>query len=291
MNSMTGFGRAEICRRDYKLQVEITSVNSRFLECTVRMPRLLAAVESKIREIIGQGLNRGKVTLTVNLEETGNTGLGRSLNAEQAMFHYKSLLQIKKRLHLPGEIDLGHILAYSQTLSGMETALSESKLWPDLKKLILKALSDLKRMRLTEGQNLKKDMNQRLKTIGKLVALIEKQLPLDISAYKQKLEKRLQELGNGLQLDPHRLAEELTIYADRSDISEECTRLRSHLGMFAETIKNDGEAGKKLNFVLQEMGREANTIGSKALSKNISTLAIEIKEEIEKLREQAQNIE
>lgn len=291
MNSMTGFGRAEVCHRDYKLQVEMASVNSRFLECTVRMPRLLAAVENRVREIIGQKLTRGKVTITVNLEETGSAGPGRSLNVEQAMAHYKKLLQIKKRLHLPEEIELDHILAYSQTLAGTETALSETKLWPDLKKLLLIALSDLQKMRSAEGENLKKDMSRRLKVIGKSVTLIEKQLPLDISAYRQKLEKRLQELGNGLELDPHRLAEEVTIYADRSDVSEECTRLRSHLSMFATTLQGDGEAGKRLNFVLQEMGREANTIGSKALSRDISTLAIEIKEEIEKVREQAQNIE
>ena len=291
MNSMTGFGHAEVCRRDYKLQVEITSVNSRFLECTLRMPRLLAAVESRIREIIAQKLTRGKITITVNLDDAGVLGPGRALDIEQARDHHEKLSQIKKRLRLPGEIDLSHILAYSQTLAGAETTLSETKLWPDLKKLLLKALSDLRKMRLAEGENLKKDMNRRLKIIAKLVTLIEKRLPLDVSAYRQRLEKRLGELGNGLELDPHRLAEEVTIYADRSDVSEECTRLRSHLSMFTTTLQGDGEAGKRLNFVLQEMGREANTIGSKALGSDISTRAIEVKEEIEKLREQAQNIE
>ncbi len=291
MKSMTGFGRAEVSRHGYKLHVELSSVNSRFLECVFRMPRLLAGAEGKLKELIGQKLLRGKVTVTVNLEETPEAAATSLIDVKAVTAFHAHLTQIRKKLNLPGQLELSHILAFSQLLTSANAGMDEERLWPDLKVVMGRALDDLEKMRAAEGRNLKRDLTQRLKAVGKLVDGIERQAPLDVGAYKQRLEKRINDLTGGAGIDAQRVAEEVTVFADRSDVTEECIRLRSHVDIFGTTLKGDGEAGKRLNFILQEMGREANTIGSKALSSKTSTYAIQLKEEIEKLREQAQNIE
>jgi uncharacterized protein (TIGR00255 family) len=291
MKSMTGFGRAELRRHGYTLHVELGSVNSRFLECVFRMPRVLAGAEGKVKELIAQKLLRGKVTVAVNLEEMPEAAAASVIDAKAVTAFHTHLTQIKKKLNLPGEVELSHILAFSQLLTGANKGIDEERLWSDLKVVVSQAIADLEKMRATEGRNLKRDLSQRLKAVSRLVTGIERQAPQDVNAYKQRLEKRINDLTGGAGIDAQRVAEEVTVFADRSDVTEECIRLRSHVDIFGETLKGDGEAGKRLNFILQEMGREANTIGSKALSSKTSTYAIQLKEEIEKLREQAQNIE
>ncbi len=291
MNSMTGYGRAEVSRKEYRLCIELSSVNGRYLECIFRMPRTLIGLEAKIRELIGKNISRGKVTVVVNLEESPVVAAEALIDFRVAGGYYNQLLKLKKKLNLPGRIEIGHVVAYPDLLAGNNERLSEIKIWPDLENLITRAVNDLYKMRVAEGRNLKRDINQRLKHAAGLVRSIEKQSPKNVIAYRQRLIKRIHEWSNGLELDPGRVAEEVTIYADRSDLTEECIRLRSHLDMFGATMKSGGETGKRLNFILQEMGREANTISSKALSGTTSTRAIELKEEIEKLREQIQNIE
>jgi uncharacterized protein (TIGR00255 family) len=291
MKSMTGFGRAEIRRKDYSLQIELSAVNSRYLECIFRMPRILAGVESKIKETIGKDLSRGKLTITVNLDESPHKTGAAAIDLEMAEAYYRQLKRLKKKLRLPGEVDLSQLVAQPELLVNPSRGLDEERLWPDLKKLLKAALTDLKKMRADEGRFLRRDMKKRLQGIKKLITAIEKQSPRNIAAYRKRLQKRIKDMGNGIELDPQRLAEEVTVYADRSDVSEECTRLKSHLALYNETLENSGDSGKRLNFILQEMGRESNTIGSKAVDSKTSALAIELKEEIEKLREQAQNIE
>ena len=291
MNSMTGFGRAELHKKDYKLQVELSSVNCRFLECTFRMPRLLAGAESKVKQIVESVISRGKVTITVNLEESPEVSSAAAIDPDIAEAYYRQLKRLKKRLNLPGEIELGHVVAQPELLVNPDRTLGQDRLWPDLERLLRKALAELKKMRAAEGENLRRDLNARLKVIVRLVADIEKRAPLSVAAYKGRLEKRIRELGKGVQIDPQRLAEEVTIYADRADVTEECTRMRSHVGLFSLALKDGGDVGKRLNFILQEMGRESNTIGSKTIDTQTTTYAITLKEEIEKLREQSQNIE
>jgi uncharacterized protein (TIGR00255 family) len=291
MNSMTGFGRAEIRKKDYSLQIELSSVNSRYLECIFRMPRVLAGVESKIREILASKLSRGKITVTVNLEESAMKAGAAAIDLDMAEAYYRQLRRLKKKLSLPDEISLAQVVAQPELLVNPEKSLGEERVWPDLQKVLVKALNELQKMRAAEGRNLERDMKKRIALARQLTLAIEKQSPKNVAAYRQRLQKRIKDIGNGVNLDPQRLAEEVTVYADRSDISEECTRLRSHFHLFMETLKNSGDAGKRLNFILQEMGRESNTIGSKSVDGKTSALAIELKEEIEKLREQAQNIE
>jgi len=291
MNSMTGFGKAEISRTEYTLRVELASVNSRYLECIFRMPRTMAGFEGNIKELVNREISRGKITITVNLEESPEFTAESTINIRTAKAYYKRLREIQKELKVPGQITIEQLLLQPQLLSSGSETIDESGLWSDLEKLVLKAIKGLKKMRAAEGANLRRDMAARIKNVKKMVQAIERQSPHNVDAYRQRLDKRIQDLSTGIELDPRRLAEEVTIFADRSDVSEECTRLYSHLDLFAQTLKSAGDAGKRLNFILQEMGREANTVSSKSLSNATSTHAIELKEEIEKLREQAQNIE
>lgn len=291
MNSMTGFGRAEMHRKDYRLQVELSSVNGRFLECIFRMPRVLAGVESKARELIAKYISRGKITITVNLEESAATVGAAGIDPDIAEAYYRNLRRLKKKLNLSGQIEIGHVIAHPELLMNPEKGLDEERLWPDLQRLLKKALGELVKMRASEGRNLKQDMKKRLAEALKLVSAIEKQAPTNVREYKSRLFKRINELARGIDVDGQRLAEEVTIYADRADVTEECTRLRSHVDLFSSTLSDKDDIGKRLNFILQEMGREANTIGSKSIDPRTSRHAIALKEEVEKLREQAQNIE
>jgi len=291
MNSMTGFGRARIRRKDYRLQVELSSVNGRFLECVFRMPRILAGAESKTRELLAQYISRGKITVTVNLEESASAAGAAAIDPDIAEAYYRQLRRLKKKLKLPGRIELSHVVAQPELLVNPEKGLDEERLWPDLQKLLRKAVRELVKMRASEGRNLKRDMKKRLTEGLKLVSAIEKQAPKNVKAYKGRLLKRIKELAKGIDIDGQRLAEEVTIYADRADVTEECTRLRSHIDLFLSTLSGSDDIGKRLNFILQEMGREANTIGSKSIDPRTSIHAIALKEEVEKLREQAQNIE
>ena len=196
MNSMTGFGRAEITRKQFKIQVELASVNGRYLETIFRMPRILAAVESRIKDMIGKKFSRGKITVTVNLEESATALAENIINHEAARVYYAHLVKLKKQLKLPGDIEMSHIVAHPQFLANPADALDESQIWPDLQRIIVRASADLARMRAAEGLNLKKDMTSRLKKVGRLVASIEKLSPKNVAAYKQRLEKRLKELDS-----------------------------------------------------------------------------------------------
>jgi uncharacterized protein (TIGR00255 family) len=182
-------------------------------------------------------------------------------------------------------------LSNPDLLMGGREDVDAARIWPAVKKLLLKACDELTGMRRKEGRNLQRDMTRRIKTATSVVRKVERLSPKNTEEYRRRLESRVRELSGETEIDQRRLAEEVTIYADRSDVTEECIRLKSHLGMFTDALKTTSDVGKRLNFILQEMHREANTLGSKASSGQISELAIQLKEEIEKLREQAQNIE
>lgn len=289
MNSMTGYGRAELRRKDYKISIDLASINSRYLESLCRMPRSLAGLESKIKEVVSSNISRGKITITVNIEISPSSV--QIIDMGAAKTYYKQLKSIKQKLKLKGDLDISQIASAREVLVNPQETYDANGLWPEIDKLLNKAIRDLKKMRAAEGKNLTKDMKKRCRQIGLFIKELEKQASSNVSEYKKRLEKRITDLGEGIQLDPSRLAEEVTVYADRSDITEECIRLKSHLDLFISTLNNSTPAGKRLTFILQEMGRESNTIGSKSLTGKTSGIAIEIKEEIEKLREQAQNIE
>jgi len=291
MNSMTGFGRAEQKTKYGKFIIEVSSVNSRFLDYYIKLPRQFSALENKIRELIGDKLYRGKINLNIDIEDN-DTALGQyNINMKAAKVYHKQLRAAQKELKLAGEITIHDLLLLP------DIALPEIKdydldsTWNSMKKVIGKALTALVAMRTQEGRALAKEMNQRLDVMSQSVRDIELKTVDAVKIYREKLTRRINELLEGHERDTLRLEEEIVLFADRTDITEELSRLKIHIDQFRKTLTIKGQIGKRLNFILQEMNREANTIGSKSSEFSISSNVISLKEEIEKLREQVQNIE
>ncbi len=291
MNSMTGFGKAEIKTKVGTFTVEMSSVNNRFLEIHVRQPRQFASLETKTRSLLSSTLVRGKVNVFLNFSEPDGAARKYPINVDAARAYHKRLKALKKDLKLSGDISLQDLLVLPEVASTPSEHIDDSLYWPHIEKTVKKALDEMVRMRRREGAAIEKDMKTRLKTLGDLTKKVVTGADGVVDRYREKLNKRIADLLDGPIPDKLRLEEEIAIVADRADITEECTRLYSHLDQCRQTLGSDGPVGKKLNFILQELNREANTIASKCTEIEISRTAIAIKEEIEKLREQIQNIE
>lgn len=290
MNSMTGFGRASVTSPVGSITVEMSSVNNRFLELAVRMPRSLTSLEAQIRELVSGTLSRGKITINVDLE-LGKGSAGIKINREAARAVHRELTVLKKSLKLAGDITISDILTFEEVSSSGRDEIDTDKVWPSLKRALEKAMERLVAMRESEGAALARDMLARLKQMEKSIGKIETATKNSVEIYAAKLSRRVKELLAEPVSDTRRLEEEIAIFAERTDIAEECTRFRSHLDQYRAALAQKDAAGRKLNFILQEMNREANTIGSKCADFSIATHVISLKEELEKLREQVQNIE
>lgn len=288
---MTGFGRAEQNSKFGRLTVEISSVNSRFLELSIRLPRPYASLEPKVRETLTSKARRGKLSVLVNLIEPENQANGTSINEAAARGYHRQLKRLKKELGLAGEITISDLLRFPDIVSGDRAEPDLDALWKVLQKTLEKAAKSLVAMRSREGRALVADMRRRLKTMATTLGEVEKATKGATRKYADRLAVRVEELLNGRKPDPGRLEEEIAMFADRTDIAEECTRFRSHIDQFVTTLKQKDAAGRRLNFILQELNREVNTIGSKGSAFDISANVISLKEEIEKLREQVQNLE
>ncbi|MFZ5980404.1 MAG: YicC/YloC family endoribonuclease [Candidatus Zixiibacteriota bacterium] len=291
MKSMTGFGRAEQKTKYGKFIIEVSSVNSRFLDYYIKLPRQFSAMENKIRELVSDRLHRGKINLNIELEEN-DTAVGQyNINMKALRAYHKQLRAAQKELKLTGEITVRDLLLLP------DVALPETKefdldaVWKALQKVIDKALSALVAMRNQEGLALEKEMNKRLNLMVATIKEVESKTVDAVKTYREKLTKRINELLESHDRDSLRLEEEIVLFADRTDIAEELSRLQIHVEQFRKSLKIKEQIGKRLNFILQEMNREANTIGSKSSEFSISSHVINLKEEIEKLREQVQNIE
>jgi uncharacterized protein (TIGR00255 family) len=291
MNSMTGFGRAEVNSKFGRFTVEISSVNSRFLESVARLPRPLASLEPQVRELLTSSVQRGKVSVFVNLTEPDVQPGDVIINRDLVKRYHRELKRLKKELKLGGEILVSDLLLLPEITRPERTEPDLEAIWPVLKKPVAKALKDLLAMRAREGKAMATDIRGRLKAMAGVVAQVEKATAGATEIYAQKLAGRIAELMNGQKHDPNRLEEEIAVFADRTDITEECIRLKSHLKEFGQTLGQKEAIGRRLNFILQEMNREVNTIGSKGAAFDISTKVISLKEEIEKIREQVQNVE
>jgi len=288
---MTGFGRAEQNSKFGRLTVEISSVNSRFLESSVRLPRPYAALEPKVREVLKASIQRGKLSVFINLVESEDHANGVSINEVAARQCYRQLARLKKEFDLAGDITVGDLLRFPDIVAGDRPEPDLDALWKVVQKVLGKALKSLLTMRAREGRSLVADMRQRLKTMAVIIRDVEKATEGATQRYADRLAVRVEELLNGQKPDPTRLEEEIALFADRTDIAEECTRFRSHIDQFVSTLKQKDAVGRRLNFILQELNREVNTIGSKGSAFDISAKVISLKEEIEKLREQVQNLE
>ena len=289
---MTGFGRAECQEGDYTYQAEIRSVNNRFIEINTRLPKAYVDLEQPLKKLIKTHCSRGSINLTITLGNS-NEGSGEwdvKPNLPLAIQYVDALKQIQVSLGIESEIDLKSVVGLRDIIKIEPVTLDPAK-----KDLILnittEVLASLKKMRVEEGKNLQKDLAQRIDAIENHAAEIESRHPEVIKEYQEKLNERIKTLNEGVGLDETRLAQEAALLADRSDVTEEMTRLKSHLNQFRNFFNANEPIGRKLEFITQEINREVNTTGSKSSDIIISNRVIEMKSELEKIREQVQNIE
>ena len=291
--SMTGYGRAEAREEGRILTVEIRSVNHRFAEISVRLPKSLSVLEGRVRERIQKRVSRGKITCSATLDgEEGELG---SLQIDEAVARrYASLLrELKDKLGLAGDLDLTTFVSLPDVMTWEKSEVEEEEGWRFLEPAIDSAIQDLIHMKRREGELLGCDLSARCGAIIASVQQVEVRVPAVLDSIRQRLRDRLQELlkDQETEYQRYRLEAEIVLFADRTDCTEECVRLRAHCQQFSELLHSPEPVGRKLNFLLQEMNREANTIGSKSVDVTIAREVITIKEEAERLREQVANVE
>jgi len=271
--------------------VEIRAVNHRYCDISIRLPRRLNPLETQARNLLRQRLSRGRIEVFVQLDESSLPEQKLELDLPLARDIYLALKTLQENLGIPGEVRLETMAGFRDIFGRKETELNLEKEWECLRAALEGALSSLEAMRGEEGLKLREDFLARLTAIEEMVRQIEGKAPLALRACRDRLAQRVQELTGGLQIDETRLAQEVAFLAERSDITEELVRIRSHLAQFRDLLGRPEPAGRKLDFLLQEINREANTIGSKANDAAISHVVVEIKSELEKVREQIQNVE
>lgn len=291
IKSMTGFGRCEIAENDRKFTVEMKSVNHRYLDVNIKMPKKLNFFESSIRNELKKYISRGKVDVFITYEDFSEATTNVHYNKELAGEYLMYLKQMAQDFQLENDIRVSTLSKYPEVFSMEEVDVDEEELWKELQKALDGAAELFVETRITEGENLKNDLIEKLDGMLKLVDFISERSPQIIAEYRQKLEDKVRELLGDNTVDEGRLLTEITIFADKVCVDEEIVRLRSHIETTKNTLIEGGSIGRKLDFIAQEMNREANTILSKANDLEVSNCAIELKTEIEKVREQIQNIE
>jgi uncharacterized protein (TIGR00255 family) len=290
IKSMTGFGQGTAEGENFKARVEVRSVNNRFLDVHMRMPQELASIELTLKKQIQAALRRGRVDVTISIEQMRQATF--EINRPLVSGYLTALTGLKNEFELEGEPSLELIAKLPGALQvSQDSARLDESLVAGVVAAVSQAVVSLTAMRLVEGQELGAELNSRLDIIESQMPTIEAEAERLPGIYREKLTKRLQDLLAGSQVDDARLAQEAVMLAERSDISEEIARLKSHISQMRDIIRSDEEVGKRLDFILQEMNREANTILSKSGDLEISDAAIVIKSEVEKLREQGQNVE
>jgi len=293
IKSMTGYGKAEAVLVGRKFTMEMKSVNHRFLEISLRLPGMLLPLEGEIKKRIGEKFSRGRIEATLRVDGDGNAeNEGRfTLNLPLVRNYHALLRQLKEELHLGDEITLAMMAGFRDAFVPAETVQDPATLWEGLSMILAEAIRTLTEMREKEGESLKRDLTARLDMIAGFLEGIAGRAPQVVLDYQKRLTDRVRELTGGMVIDEARLLQEVAIMAEKSDITEEVVRFRSHIGQFTDLLAGADAAGRKIDFLIQEMGREINTIGSKSGNAEISRSVIEIKSELAKLREQVQNIE
>lgn len=291
IKSMTGFGRCEVTFDSRKFTVEMKSVNHRYLDVNIKMPKKLNFFESAIRAELKKYISRGKVDVFVTYEDFSESNTSVCYHKEVAAEYLKYLTQMAEDFGLDNDIRVSTLSKYPEVFTMEEQNIDEDALWKELQKAIAGAAEMFVQTRITEGENLRKDLISKLDGMLKLVDFISQRSPQIVSEYRQKLEERVRELLADNTVDEGRLLTEVTIFADKVCVDEELVRLKSHIETTCKTLLEGGSIGRKLDFIAQEMNREANTTLSKSNDLEISNCAIELKTEIEKVREQIQNIE
>ena len=291
LKSMTGYGKGEAAASNGSFLVEIRSVNHRYGEISVRLPRTFYAFENEVKRLAGSFLKRGKIDISVQWDETAAANAAPQLDMAVARGYYDAYTRLSKELNLPQDAPLSLIMSQKGVLKEVAGSVDETELQPQLLVAVKAAVIALEGMRIKEGEALAEDLKARRLQISEWVNTIGERIPQVVVEYRQKLKARLEQLLEGAEMDESRLAQEVALLADRSDITEELVRLSSHFNQFDEALRSSEPVGRKLDFLMQEMNREVNTIGSKSNDSWITNLVIQIKAEMEKMREQVQNVE
>lgn len=293
IKSMTGFGRVEAVSAGKRIQVEMKSLNHRYLEIFLRMPATISSLETEIKKKIGERFSRGKIEVSIRIDNEGNQDGTQTLmlNLPLVRQYYSLLSQIKDELHLPDEVTLSMMSGFRDLYMPKEVEEDLAGLWKGLEGVLAEAIDKLTDMRITEGEALGRDLACRMDKIQQLLRIIALRAPEVVVEYRQRLSDRVRELTQGIIIDEARIHQEVAILAEKSDITEEVVRLESHIGQFVELLEGEEAIGRKVDFLIQEMNREVNTIGSKSGDAETARQVIEIKSELAKVREQIQNVE
>jgi uncharacterized protein (TIGR00255 family) len=288
---MTGYGRGEVDQDGVKFSVELNSVNRKQSDIVINLPRELAELEPRIRQAINEKLSRGRTSVNVASQD-GATGTRKlALDTELARSYHQAMQSLQRELNAPGEISIASILQAPGVMRFSDTRIAAEDAWPGIEGALTAALAELIKMREREGKHLAKDLIHRLKIIRAEIKSVRSLFPDVVKKYRAALFERIEKAGLDLALDDERLMKEVSIFADRSDVSEELTRLDSHLAQFAHHLRKNEPVGRPLEFMTQEISRELNTLGAKANDAAISQHVVACKAELEKIREQIQNLE
>ena len=291
IKSMTGFGRAELVDEEKKITVEMKSVNHRYLDINMRMPKKLSFFEAAIRNLLKEYIQRGKVDLFITYEDYTQARVSVKYNREIARQYLTYIQEMGSEFGLDTEITAASLSKYPEVFTMEEQTPDEKELWTALEEVIRRTAGQFVESRTQEGAHLRQDILEKLKTMDKKVDLVEHRSPEILREYREKLEGKVKELLADSQIEESRIAAEVILFADKICTDEETVRLKSHIHRMEEVLHENEGVGRKLDFIAQEMNREANTILSKANDLETSNLAIDLKTEIEKVREQIQNIE
>ena len=291
IKSMTGFGRAEFVDEKRKFSVEIKSVNHRYLDVNIKMPKKLNSLESAIRTLLGEYMERGKVDVFISYEDYTEDNYALKYNENIAAQYFAHLRRMSEQFGLENDIRVSALSRYPEVFVMEEQTVDEKELWGGLEHALREAAERFVESRIAEGERLRRDLNGKLDDMLTYVDFIEERSPVILKAYRERLTEKVQELLGERQLDDARIAAEVTIFADKICVDEETVRLRSHIQSTKDTLAAGGSMGRKLDFIAQEMNREANTILSKTNDLAVSDVGINLKTDIEKVREQIQNIE
>jgi len=292
MRSMTGYGRGECAREGFKFTVELNSINRKQSDIAVNLPKELVELEPRIRDEINAHLSRGRINAVVAYHRSASKVEEQvQLDEALALAYVKAIQKLQRKTKLDGAVTLDTILRAPGVLKLAETAIDADAMWPSVEAALKKALAQLVKMREKEGKFLAVDLAGRLETITAGMTAVRQGAPDTMKRYREQLHARVKEAGLDVPMDDERLMKEVVFFADRCDISEELTRLESHVCQFRDCLKSGEPVGRTLDFLAQEMNREINTIGSKANAAEISQHVVRMKAELEKIREQVQNIE
>ncbi|MBS3917301.1 MAG: YicC family protein [Deltaproteobacteria bacterium] len=291
LKSMTGYGRGEGETSLGRVLAESRSVNHRYGDINIRLPKRLAIFENRIKEIIRSQISRGRIDVSIKLEALESEKVQLQVDSNLAEQYFQALLSLKDKFQLKGEITLELLAGAKDLISVKEESGDIDPYWQEIVPILKRSLQEMDEMKRSEGDALAKDIQKRLERINQLLKEIKDQYPSYVEAYQGRLREKLQSLLRGIEVDPIRLQQEIALLAERTDITEEVVRAQSHLSQFALLFNGNESVGRKMDFLLQEIHREVNTVSAKANDAEISQKVVEIKSELEKIREQVQNIE